>query len=90
LELTALTSADKRANLGRALANLLSSQPGFVAFVAIDTRVKELTGLYIFDDRESLDAAYGHLVQWHATHTDESAWRVKAVSTGEIVAQRGL
>ena len=90
LELIELTSVDEHGHPGRGLANLLSSQPGFLTFVAIDTNERETTAVYIFEDRRSLDAANDHFTQWRAAHVDEWECRVTSVSAGQIVAQKGL
>lgn len=90
LEMTEFTSAAKGTQLGRALSSFASSQPGFLTFVAVDTGARETTAVYIFEDRQSLNAAYDQIVQWHATHGDEWACSVKSVGSGQIVAQKGL
>ena len=90
LEQSERTSADNGAHLGRGLANVLGSQSGFLTFVAVDTNERETTAVYIFEDRGSLDAASDYIEQWHATQVDELACSLKLVSSGEIVAQKGL
>jgi hypothetical protein len=75
---------------GRALADLVSGLPGFVACVALEVDAGAITALVLFDDRASLESAIRPMTDWCCPEADACSAGRDHVIWGEVIAQKGL
>ena len=71
------------------LVPLLSSQPGFVSYTAIDAGNDVAVSVSVFHDRASGEAANKVAAQWVKDHVGASVGTPE-ISTGEVVATSDL
>ena len=74
----------------RALAAALSGEAGFISCAVLATGDGGLAAISFFDDAATLAAADRRIEDWLAKRAGELAPRVVQVTSGEVVAQRGL
>jgi hypothetical protein len=83
-------SGDARVRLWRALVDLLAQEEGFISCAVLETGDGELAAISFFDDAASLAAADRKIESWLATWEGGLARLLVQVTSGEVVAQRGL
>jgi hypothetical protein len=74
----------------RALATLLSGEAGFISCAVLATGDGGLATISIFDDAVTLAVADRRFDDWLAARTGDTMPLVVQVTSGEVVAQRGL
>ena len=74
----------------RALAARLGGEAGFVSCAVLAAGDGELVAIALFDDAPSLAAADQRIAGWRAEREAGLARLLVQVTTGEVVAQRGL
>jgi hypothetical protein len=74
----------------RALAAALSGEGGFISCAVLTTGDGGLAAISLFDDAATLAAADRRVEDWLAARAGDLAGRLVQVTSGEIVAQRGL
>jgi hypothetical protein len=74
----------------RALAVFLAQEDGFISCAVLEAGDGELTAISFFDDAASLAAADRKVEAWLAEQQAGLAPPLVHVTTGEVVAQRGL
>jgi len=89
-DLPEMTSTEECAQLGRELATLLSTIPGFLAYIALKASTAQIAAVAIVEDRQSLDVTQQRCEQWASGRFDGSAAHIQPLGAGEIIAQRGL
>jgi hypothetical protein len=83
-------SGEDRVHAWRVLATMLSGEAGFISCAVVETDNGGLAAVSLFDDVASLMAADRRLDDWLAEHGGDLALRLVQVTSGEVVAQRGL
>ena len=83
-------SGDAGVRAWRALAVLLAQEDGFISCAVLETADGELATIGFFDDAASLAAADRRVDGWLAAQEAGLAQLLVQVTTGEVVAQRGL
>jgi hypothetical protein len=83
-------SKDTGVRAWRALAVFLAQEDGFISCAVLETGDGELTAITFFDDAASLAAADHKVEAWLAEEQAGLARLLVHVTTGEVVAQRGL
>lgn len=74
----------------RTLASLLSGESGFISCAVLATGDGGLAAISIFDDAATLALADRQIEAWLAARAGDLAQNLVKVTTGEVVAQRGL
>jgi hypothetical protein len=83
-------AGDARVRAWRALAALLAREDGFVSCAVLETGDGELAVISFFDDATSLAAADRKIESWLATWEGGLGRLLVQVTSGEVIAQRGL
>lgn len=83
-------SGEDRVQAWRALATVLSGEAGFISCAVLATDDGGLAAISIFDDAATLAVADRRVEDWLAARASGLARQLAQVTTGEVVAQRGL
>jgi hypothetical protein len=83
-------SPDDLMRAGRELAAVLAKAPGFVACAVLDTDDGGGAAVGLFERRADLDEAGRLVARWTAGHLAGLLPEAPQVSSGEVVAQRGI
>jgi hypothetical protein len=83
-------SGEDGAHAWRALATALSSEAGFISCAVLATGDGRLAAISFFDDAATLAAADRRIEDWLAVLAGNLAPLLVQVTSGEVVAQRGL
>jgi hypothetical protein len=83
-------STDDLAEVGWRLGAALAQTRGFVAAVVVENAEGVLFTIGLFEDRPSLIAAIPVAQRWAAEHDRVLGPDATAVTSGEVVAQKGL
>ena len=85
------TTIDDVAEVGWRLGAVLAPSPGFVAaVVVVEATTSMLFTMRLFEDRASLMASNPLAERWMAQHLGILEPRATEVTSGEVVAQKGL
>ena len=84
------SSIDELAQSRQRLGAALSQTPGFVAAITVDENGGAPFTIELFDDKASLVSATEVVEQWSAEQRERPGPAAVAVSTGEVIAQKGL
>ena len=75
---------------GRTLAAALSKEPGFVAYLLVETAAGDYAAISVFEDRASQENAERLAARWEREYRAEQSAAAPPATGGEVVAQRGL
>ena len=83
-------SSDDLARAGRALAAVLGTAPGFISCAVLDAGAGGCAAVTLFERRADLDGADRLVAQWSAEHLAGLLPEAPQITSGEVVAQRGI
>lgn len=83
-------SSEDVARAGRDLATLLCKAPGFVSYAVLGAEDGGYAAVSLFESRADLDEADRLITQWTAEHLAGLLPDAPEITSGEVLAQRGI
>jgi hypothetical protein len=83
-------SSDDLARAGRALAAVLGKAPGFISYAVLDAGDGVCATVSTFERQADLDAADRLVVRWIAENLAGLLPDAPQITSGEVVAQKGI
>jgi hypothetical protein len=83
-------SPEDVARAGLELAAILCKAPGFVSYAVLDAEDGGCAAVSLFESRADLDEADRLIAQWTAEHLAGLLPDAPEITSGEVLAQRGV